>query len=484
MSINIVLYSFIFYTLLLFIISFITSKKIGKQSFFLGDKKSPWYIVAYGMIGTSLSGVTFISVPGWVKDTQFSYMMMVLGYMCGYIFIAKVLIPVYYKLELTSIYTYLEKRLGKTAQKTGALFFILSRFIGASFRLFIVIYVLQIFVFDRWNIPFIATTAIFVFIILLYSVKGGIKTIVWTDAVQTTFMLLSLFITIYMVIKIMDVGFFEISNQVIDSYFSKIMFFDWRDSRFFIKQLLSGFFIAIAMNGIDQDMMQKNLSCRNEKEAKKNIISLGLILIIVNFIFLFLGAVLLIFVETKGLVINAASDRLFPELAIYHLGPVIAVFFIIGLISAAYSSADSAMTSLTTSVFVDFFELDKKNISEQKKKRIRYIIHSILAIGIILTISIFRSTGDQALIAKLFKTVGYTYGPLLGLFAFGLFSKKRVKEILIPFIAIGSPIICFFLEKHSSSLFFGYKFGFELMVINAILTYFGLMLISKKNNQP
>jgi len=453
MSINIVLYSFIFYTLLLFIISFITSKKIGKQSFFLGDKKSPWYIVAYGMIGTSLSGVTFISVPGWVKDTQFSYMMMVLGYMCGYIFIAKVLIPVYYKLELTSIYTYLEKRLGKTAQKTGALFFILSRFIGASFRLFIVIYVLQIFVFD-------------------------------TDAVQTTFMLLSLFITIYMVIKIMDVGFFEISNQVIDSYFSKIMFFDWRDSRFFIKQLLSGFFIAIAMNGIDQDMMQKNLSCRNEKEAKKNIISLGLILIIVNFIFLFLGAVLLIFVETKGLVINAASDRLFPELAIYHLGPVIAVFFIIGLISAAYSSADSAMTSLTTSVFVDFFELDKKNISEQKKKRIRYIIHSILAIGIILTISIFRSTGDQALIAKLFKTVGYTYGPLLGLFAFGLFSKKRVKEILIPFIAIGSPIICFFLEKHSSSLFFGYKFGFELMVINAILTYFGLMLISKKNNQP
>jgi len=446
MSINIVLYSFIFYTLLLFIISFITSKKIGKQSFFLGDKKSPWYIVAYGMIGTSLSGVTFISVPGWVKDTQFSYMMMVLGYMCGYIFIAKVLIPVYYKLELTSIYTYLEKRLGKTAQKTGALFFILSRFIGASFRLFIVIYVLQIFVFDRWNIPFIATTAIFVFIILLYSVKGGIKTIVWTDAVQTTFMLLSLFITIYMVIKIMDVGFFEISNQVIDSYFSKIMFFDWRDSRFFIKQLLSGFFIAIAMNGIDQDMMQKNLSCRNEKEAKKNIISLGLILIIVNFIFLFLGAVLLIFVETKGLVINAASDRLFPELAIYHLGPVIAVFFIIGLISAAYSSADSAMTSLTTSVFVDFFELDKKNISEQKKKRIRYIIHSILAIGIILTISIFRSTGDQALIAKLFKTVGYTYGPLLGLFAFGLFSKKKVKEILIPFIAIGSPIICFFLE--------------------------------------
>jgi SSS family transporter len=479
MSVQIILYSFLAYTGLLFLISFITGRKTDNDSYFLGNRKSPWYVVAYGMVGASLSGVTFISVTGWVEDARFSYMMVVFGYLIGYFVIAKVLLPLYYKLELTSIYRYLLERFGRSSYKTGAFYFLLSRVIGASFRMFLVVNVLQIFIFDAYGVPFWLTVVIFMVLINLYTFKGGIKTIVWTDTLQTTFMLASVFITVMIVKDAMDVSFGGLVAQIRESEFSQMLFTDWQDKRFFVKEFVSGAFIAIVMTGLDQDMMQKNLSCKNLKDAQKNIITLSWILVPVNFLFLCLGAALMIFVQSQGIQVTGTSDNLFPEVALTHLGPVAAIVFIIGLISAAYSSADSALTALTTSFTVDILGINRrKDLSDKQRQSIRHMSHIGVALVLILVIIVFKSINNKAVISELFTVAGYTYGPLLGLFAFGLFTRRKVIDKWVPLIAVISPIICYVLSKFSVVLLNGYKFGFELLILNGALTYLGLYLSS------
>ncbi len=478
MTPQLILISFLSYTLLLFVISWITSRKSDNDSFFIGNRRSPWYIVAYGMIGASLSGVTFISVPGWVGDTQFSYMMVVLGYVLGYITIATVLLPMYYRLKLTSIYTYLEQRFGFWSHKTGSFYFLLSRVIGASFRMFLVVNVLQIFVFDSYHIPFAMTVVIFMLLILLYTFKGGIKTIVWTDSLQTTFMLFAVVFSIVIIVKSLDFSFAEITREVMDSNYSQIIFYEWQDARFFVKQFFSGAFIAIVMTGLDQDMMQKNLSCKKLPDAQKNMISLGVVLVFVNLVFLFLGATLFIYAESKGIAIPELTDNLFPTIALKHFGAVAGIVFLIGLISAAYSSADSALTALTTSFSIDFLNLESRPISNTKKIKVRKIVHFSVALLLVLVIIGFSAINNQAIIAKLFTIAGYTYGPLLGLYAFGLFTSRKVRDKWVPLIALLSPIICYIVSENSVQWFNGYKFGFELLILNGMITYLGLFIMS------
>ncbi|MCK9399939.1 MAG: sodium:solute symporter [Bacteroidales bacterium] len=479
---SLILIVFLLYTVLLFFITWLTARKATNRAFFIGNKQSPWMVVAYGMIGASLSGVTFMSVPGWVGDTQFSYMMVVIGYLFGYFVIATVLMPLFYRLNLTSIYSYLEGRFGFWSYKTGAFFFLISRTIGASFRMFLVVNVLQVFVFDAWGIPFTVTTMIFIILILLYTFKGGIKTIIWTDTVQTTFMLTALVLTIYLITKNLGLDFRQMFNSVWESEYSKMVFGDWHDRRFYLKQLFSGAFIAIVMTGLDQEMMQKNLSCRTLKDAQKNMFSFSLVLVFVNFLFLFLGASLYLFTTLKGISLPGRSDDLFPMVAINHLGPLAGLIFIIGLISAAYPSADGALTSLTTSFSIDFLGINKnEKLSEKQKEMTRYMVHAGFALLLLSVIVIFRAINDRAVIDKLFTIAGYTYGPLLGLYAFGLFTRWKVKDRWVPLIAFISPVLCYFLSIYDQVLLNGYNFGFELLIINGIFIFIGLVLIRKKN---
>jgi solute:Na+ symporter, SSS family len=473
---------FLGYTVLLFAITWITAKKANNESFFIGNKASPWYIVAYGMIGASLSGVTFMSVPGWVNDTQFTYMMVVFGYLVGYTMIAMVLLPLYYRLNLTSIYSYLEQRFGFWSYKTGAFFFILSRVIGASFRMFLVVNVLQVFIFDAWNIPFGITVGIFILLIILYTFKGGIKTIIWTDTLQTTFMLAAVIISIWLISDNLHLSFSQLINKVGESDFSRLLVTDWHDKRFFLKQFLSGIFIAIVMTGLDQEMMQKNLSCRNLRDAQKNMFSFSFVLVFVNLMFLFLGAVLLIYSKASGIEMPLRSDDLFPILSLRYLGPVAGLVFMIGLISAAYPSADGALTSLTTSFSIDFLGIAKNTkLDETQKRRLRYKVHIGFAILLLFVIVLFREINDRAVIDKLFTVAGYTYGPLLGLFSFGLFTKYAVKDKWVPYIALASPVVCYFISDFSPYLFNGYKFGFELLILNGALTFAALMMIRQRS---
>ncbi|MBK7171870.1 MAG: sodium:solute symporter [Bacteroidales bacterium] len=473
--------AFLAYTALLFYVTWLTARKANNESFFIGNKTSPWYVVAYGMIGASLSGVTFMSVPGWVGTTGFTYFMVLVGYLFGYLVIATVLMPMYYRLNLTSIYSYLEQRFGFWSYKTGAFFFILSRTIGASFRMFLVVNVLQIFVFDAWNVPFGLTVSIFILLIILYTFKGGIKTIIWTDTLQTTFMLIAVGMSIYLISKDLGFGFGEMITTVVNSDYSKMIETDWQSKHYFLKQILSGMFIAIAMTGLDQEMMQKNLSCRNIKEAQKNMFSFSTVLIFVNLMFLFLGAVLFLYATQHAITLPERSDDLFPTIAINHLGPLAGLIFIIGLISAAYPSADGALTSLTTSFSIDFLGLQKKtHLDEKAQQKIRYWVHISFAILLLIVIIVFRAINDRAVIDKLFTVAGYTYGPLLGLFAFGLFTKQQVKDAWVPVIACLSPIICYFLSENSELLFGGYKIGFELLLVNGALTFLGLVILRKR----
>ncbi len=472
---------FLIYTVILFAVTWITARKADSQSFFIGNKSSIWFVVAYGMIGASLSGVTFMSVPGWVKDTQFSYMVVVLGNLFGYAVIALVLLPLYYRLKLTSIYTYLNQRFGYWSYKTGAAFFILSRTLGASLRMFLVINVMQIFVFDAWNVPFWINVLIFIVLIILYTLKGGIKTIIWTDTFQTTFMLLAVVLTVVFISRDLNISLPKLFTAVKDSPASNMFILDWSHPRFFLKQFFSGMFITISMTGLDQEMMQKNLSCRNIREAQKNMFTFSAILVFVNLVFLFLGALLLIYAQAKGVVV-ASSDDLFPTIAIKFLGPLAGIVFLVGLISAAFPSADGAMTSLTTSVSIDFLGLDqRKGISEVKRTRIRYAVHLSIALVFFISVMIFSVLENKAVIDKLFTIAGYTYGPLLGLYSFGLFTSRRVSDRVTPVIAILSPVICYILSRFSVELFNGYKFGFELLLLNGFLTFMGLLLFSKKN---
>jgi len=433
------------------------------------------------MIGASLSGVTFMSVPGWVGSTGFTYFMVLVGYLFGYTVIATVLMPLYYRLNLTSIYSYLEQRFGFWSYRTGAFFFILSRIIGASFRMFLVVNVLQIFVFDAWHVPFGITVSIFITLIILYTFKGGIKTIIWTDTLQTTFMLIAVGISIYLISKDLHFSFGGLITNVVNSDYSRILDTDWHSKRFFIKQILSGMFISIAMTGLDQEMMQKNLSCRNIHDAQKNMFSFSTVLIFVNLMFLFLGAVLYLFATKHSIQLPERSDDLFPIVAIHYLGPIAGLVFIIGLISAAYPSADGALTSLTTSFTIDFLGLNKKqHLSDKQKQHIRYLVHISFAILLLLVIIVFRAINDRAVIDKLFTVAGYTYGPLLGLYAFGLFTKKAVKDKYVPFIAVASPLICYFLSEYSVRILWGYNIGFELLLVNGALTFLGLWFLQKK----
>ncbi len=465
---------------ILILISYFTGKEDSNAAFFKANKSAPWYLVAFGMIGASLSGVTFISVPGAVEAKQFGYFQVVLGYFVGYLIIAYVLLPLYYKLNLTSIYTYLKDRFGNTSYRTGAIAFLISRTIGAAFRLFLVAKVLQLLVFDQLNIPFPVTVIITIALIWLYTFKGGIKTIIFTDTLQTLFMLISVVVTIFFLASALDLnGFSEIYSNVSNSDLSKMFFFDdGNNPQYFWKSFLAGIFITITMTGLDQDMMQKNLTCKSIKDAQKNMISFAVVIVFVNLLFLALGLMLTQYAAQNG--ITAKKDNLFPTIAMLpQIGITTSAFFLLGLIAAAYSSADSALTSLTTSFCIDIIELDKKPKENQKslRKKVHIIFSIILIIVIILFETIFT---DVSVIWELFKAAGYTYGPLLGLFAFGILTKKHIKDNYVWIIAIVAPIVSYLMNKYSEILFFGYKFGFEILIVNGVLTFIGLLIITKK----
>jgi SSS family solute:Na+ symporter len=468
---------------LLFLVTYFTARRADSHSFFLGNKISPWFVVAYGMIGASLSGVTFMSVPGWVKETQFSYMVVVFGYLFGYFVIALVLLPLYYRLKLTSIYSYLEQRFGFWSYKTGAGFFILSRTLGASLRMFLVINVLQVFVFDAWHVPFWINVLIFIVLIILYTLKGGIRTIVWTDTLQTTFMLLAVVLSIISISRELGKPVADLIPVIKTEGITRMFITDWHHERFFLKQFFSGMFITIVMTGLDQEMMQKNLSCRNIREAQKNMFTFSGILVFVNLLFLFLGAILLIYSQNRGVVVDSTDD-LFPAIALKFLSPVAGLVFLIGLISAAFPSADGALTSLTTSFSIDFLSLDRKSgMTEKARTRIRYAVHITIAFIFFISILIFKKLNNKAVIDNLFTIAGYTYGPLLGLYSFGLFTGRKANDKITPYIAVLSPVICYLLSRYSVELFNGYKFGFELLLLNGFITFLGLWFFSRKGDK-
>ena len=478
MSATLILLLIAAYFGVLILISYFTGRKSGNDAFFKGNKQSPWYVVAFGMIGASLSGVTFISVPGWIEASQFSYMQVVLGYIVGYLVIGTVLLPLYYKLNLTSIYTYLEERFGNYSYKTGASFFLISRVIGASFRLFLVANVLQIVLFDELGVEFWQTVTITVLLIWLYTFKSGIKTIVWTDTLQTLFMLIAVGVAIYFVSDELGLNGSNVLTFVLDSDLSKTFFFDdFKSGNYFWKQFISGAFIAIVMTGLDQDMMQKNLTCKTLKDAQKNMFWFTLVLTIVNFVFLSLGLLLTVYAQKNG--IDAHKDDLFPILAKNHLSVGVFAFFLLGLIAAAYSSADSALTSLTTSFSIDILDIEKKH-TPQEQVKIRKRIHVAISFILILVIVAFKYIiKDASVIAKLFVFAGYTYGPLLGLYAFGLFTKWQVKDKIVPIIAILSPILSYIISVNSLK-WFGFEFGFFILILNGLITFLGLLIIRTK----
>jgi len=471
------------YFAVLVLISYLTGKEDSNAAFFKANKSAPWYLVAFGMIGASLSGVTFISVPGAVEANQFGYLQVVFGYLFGYLIIAFVLLPLYYRLNLTSIYTYLKDRFGKTSYKTGSIAFLISRTIGAAFRLFLVAKVLQLLVFDLFDIPFVITVIITVALIWLYTFKGGIKTIIFTDTLQTFFMLISVVVTIIFLASALDLNSVkEIVDYTKESNLSKVFFFnDSNDPQYFWKSFLSGIFITITMTGLDQDMMQKNLTCRSLKDAQKNMLSFSVVLIFVNILFLVLGLMLTDYAAKNG--ITATKDDLFPTIAMLpKIGVVTSAFFLLGLIAAAYSSADSALTSLTTSFCFDILDIENK--PEASKKGIRKRTHIgfsfVLVIVIIIFYFIFK---DISVIWKLFKAAGYTYGPLLGLFAFGLFTKYKIKDKFVWIVAIVAPILSYLLNLYSKDLFNGYEIGFAIIIVNGFFMFIGMLMIKRKTNK-
>ncbi|MFN2395152.1 MAG: sodium:solute symporter [Bacteroidales bacterium] len=484
MSSTLILFSFLVYTLLIFSISRLTVRKANNESYFLGNRNSPWFVVAYGMIGASLSGVTFMSVPGLVMIEGFSYMVLVFGYLAGYFVIALLLLPLYYRLNLTSIYTYLQQRFGMASYKTGSFYFMLSRLIGASFRMFLVVNVLQIFVFDQWGIPFGATVALFMILILLYSFQGGIKTIVWTDTLQTTFMIAAVVITIFIISDALGMSLGELWREAVTRDYTKMVITDITNERYFLKQFFGGMFITIVMTGLDQDMMQKNLSCRNLRDAQKNMFSFGFILIPVNFMFLFLGAVLWIFATRYDVSLAQTSDDLFPTVALQYLSVAAGLTFFFGLISAAYSSADGTLTALTTTFVIDILGLKRKpGVTQEKIKKTRYFVHISFAVIVLFIIIGYRAINDTALISKLFTIAGYTYGPLLGLYFFGMFSKRQVRDKWVPVVCLISPALSYMLSINSQQFLWGYKVGFEILIINGFFTFLGLLLLSQNGKK-
>ena len=474
-----------FYFGMLILISYLTGKNDSNEDFFKAGKQSPWYVVAFGMVGASLSGVTFISVPGWIDGSQFSYFQVVLGYMVGYFVVAFVLMPIYYKLNVTSIYEYLLERFGTVSHKTGAFFFFVSRVLGAAFRLFLVAIVLQQFVFDEWNVPFEVTVIISILLIWIYTNKGGIKTIVWTDTLQTLFMILAVILSIYFINDSLTWSFGEFlaSNELKE--YSKVLVTDsFLERSYFLKSFIGGMFITICMTGLDQDMMQKNLTCKTLKDAQKNMISFSIVLVGVTFLFMLLGALLFIYAKRNSIAIplmdgNPKTDLLFPEIALNSgLGITVAITFMLGLIAAAYSSADSALTSLTTSFCVDFLDIEKKPKDQQKK--IRKQTHIGMSLLLIVVIIAFKYILNSNVIDSLLTVAGYTYGPLLGLFAFGIFTNYKVKDNYVWIVALSSVILIMLIANIPPENLGGYIVGYELLPINGLLTFIGLILIRRK----
>lgn len=470
------------YFAFLIVISFITGRKADQAGFFIGNKNSSWIIVAIGMIGTSLSGVTFISLPGAVgnggMNQSLSYMQMVFGYLIGYFIIATVLLPLYYRLNLTSIYTYLGQRFGNEALKTGSAYFLISRTVGASFRLFLVAGVLQSFVTGPMGIPFWATVLATIILIWIYTFSGGIKTIIWTDTIQTICMVLAVIITLYAISKSFGLSMADIPAHVHSGKYGQLFFFDemWKDGNNFWKQVISGALIALAMTGLDQDMMQKNLSCRTLKDAQKNMLMFCVLLVIVNFIFLYLGAMLFEYADLNAVQIPERPDHLYPTLALNHLPSAVGILFILGLIAAAYSSADSALTALTTAFCIDFLDFEEDNKSAENKKRTRLIVHVGFSLLLFTVILLFNALPkDSSVINQIFVAAGYTYGPLLGLFFFGMFFKERTPSgISIIITCIAAPILSFMLNNALKDVF---SFGSTILAVNGALTL-GLLYLS------
>ncbi|MCB2377710.1 sodium:solute symporter [Hymenobacter sp. BT635] len=472
------------YFTILIIIALLTSRKATSDSFFVANRNVPWYMVAFAMIGTSLSGVSFISVPGMVHAQAWSYMAVVMGYLVGYLVIGTVLLPLYYKLNLVSIYTYLEQRFGFWSYKTGAGLFLISRAIGAALRLYVVAGVLQVAVFDDLGVPFAVTVAVSILLIYLYTFRGGLKTILWTDTFQTLAMLTSVGISVYLISDELNLGFQQVITTVRESDMSRIFFWEWTDSRKFWTQFVSGMFITIVMTGLDQDLMQKNLSCRSLGDAQKNMFWFALILVPVNMLFLSLGVLLYQYAAAKGITlpVNAAGkiigDDVFPLLATEHFSIFAGVVFILGIIAVTYSSADSALTALTTSFCVDFLTISK--YPEARQRVLRQRTHLMFTFVLVVIILIFRMLNDQSLISAVFKAAGYTYGPLLGLFSFGIFTRRLLHDKYVPWMCAWPPVFCYVLNANSKAWLGGYEFGFEILLVNGLLTFLGLLAISRQ----
>jgi SSS family transporter len=497
---SLLLFGFVIgYFLLLLGVAFITSRNATNDSFFIGNKSSNWMLVAFGMIGTSLSGVTFVSVPGTVGDLApgggfkaFTYFQVVLGYLLGYLVIAYVLIPLYYKLNLTSIYHYLEHRFGRFSYKTGALFFIISRTVGATARLYLVINVLQIFILDAMGVPFLLTAFVILLMILLYTFEGGVKTIVYTDTLQTTFMLLGLVVCIIYILGQMQFSPVEAMEALSARNYTRLFDTDINSRSFFLKNIVGGAFIAIAMTGLDQEMMQKNISVRTVKDSQKNILSFTAVLMVVNFLFLLLGGLLYLYMLDKGAVYdgkqflvegkNVIGDDLFPTVAMKFLPQAVGIIFIIGLISALFPSADGALTALTSSFCIDMMGLKRRpDLTEKESKRTRMIVHLSFAIIFMICILVFKWIDNKSIINIILDLAGYTYGPLLGLFAFGILTKRVLKDgISVTIVCLLAPLLCYIFSKNAVHWFGGYQIGFEMLLINGALTFAGLWLLSKK----
>ncbi len=468
------------YFIILLAISWFTSRNATTNSFFSGDKKSAWYLVAFGMIGTSLSGVTFVSVPGKVLSSGWHYYQLVLGFFIGYFVVAYVLLPIYYRLKLTSIYTYLEHRLGLNAYQWGAGYFILSRTLGATVRLYLVINVLQLFIFDKLGIPFWLSTLTIILMIVAYTLKGGVKTIVWTDTLQTTFMLLALIVCIFSIQSKLNLGWNDIIDTMSTNKLMGLWETNWLKGDYFLKHIIGGAFITIAMTGLDQEMMQKNISVTSLKDAQKNMVVFSITLLAVNALFLLLGGVLSLYINQLG--IEVAPDDLFPYIVQNYLPFGIFVIFIVGLISALFPSVDGAITALTSSFCIDVIGFNRNNFEEEKKKRVKRWIHLSFAVLFMILVFLFKWLDNKSIVDLIFDIAGYTYGPLLGLFAFGILTKRQLIHPKIAVISLASPLLCYLLKTYASSLLGTYQIGNELLILNGTITFILLFIFSKKTH--
>ena len=467
------------YFALLMLISWLTSRRADSFTFFNANKSSPWYLVAYGMLGATLSGVTFISVPAEVGNSSFSYFQFVLGNLVGYWLIAFLLLPFYYRLRLISIYSFLEDRMGVYSHKTASFLFLVSKIIGAAFRLYLAAIVLQYAFFESLGIPFWGNVCITVLLIWVYTYRAGIKTIVWTDTLQTTFLVMAVVFTIYAISQnFASMGTPDILADMYKSDLSKIFFWEWRSPNFFWKQFIAGIFMTVAINGMDQDIMQKNLTCKSKKEARKNMLVFSVLFVAIVFLFMSLGGMLYQYANRLGIDVSGLGDDLFPMIALQHLGGAVAVAFLLGITAASFSSADSALTAMTTSFSVDFLHLDdrKNNV----RLRYRKWIHLAFSGVLIVVIFVFYSINDENVVIALFKAAGYTYGPILGLFIFAILVRKPVQDRMVPVVAILAPLLTFLISSYSKQLFNGYQFGFELLILNGLLMVLGLFLIVKR----